>query len=157
MIALLRQLILCITAASLFGAVALALVPDGALKEAVRMGVGFVLILSLMQPLRQLLPLSLPDVLPEVDAAVQQDAADVYQQALVQQVETETAQYVTQQAADMGVSCDVSATAVAEDGTVSITAVCIAAAEGTDRSVLSALQKNVAAALGIPADAILIE
>ena len=42
MIVLLRQVILSVTAASLFGAVALALVPDGALKEAIRLGVGIV-------------------------------------------------------------------------------------------------------------------
>ena len=48
MIALIRQLILCVTAASLFGAVSLALVKDSALKEVIRLGVGLVLILSVV-------------------------------------------------------------------------------------------------------------
>lgn len=159
MIALLRQLILCVTAASLFGAVALSLVPDGALKEAVRMGVGFVLILSLIQPLRQLLPLSLPDLLPEIDASVsQQSAEDVYQQAVLQQVEVETGDYVMQEAAEMGISCKASVTVSADsEGQVSITAVRITAAEGTAASALSALQKNLAAELGISTDAILVD
>lgn len=159
MIALLRQLILCVTAASLFGAVALSLVPDGALKEAVRMGVGFVLILSLIQPLRQLLPLSLPDLLPEIDASVsQQSAEDVYQQAVLQQVEVETGDYVMQEAAEMGISCKASVTVSADsEGQVSITAVRITAAEGTAASTLSALQKNLAAELGISTDAILVD
>lgn len=159
MIALLRQLILCVTAASLFGAVALSLVPDGALKEAVRMGVGFVLILSLIQPLRQLLPLSLPDLLPEIDTSVsQQSAEDVYQQAVLQQVEVETGDYVVQEAAEMGISCEASVTASIDgEGEVSITAVRITAAEGTAASALSALRKNLAAELGVSTDAILVD
>lgn len=159
MIALLRQLILCVTAASLFGAVALSLVQNGALKEAVRMGVGFVLILSLIQPLRQLLPMSLPDLLPKIDTAVQQQSAeDVYQQAVLQQVEVETEEYVVQEAAEMDISCEASVTAsVDSEGQVSITAVSFTAEEGTDSSVLSALRKNLAAELGVSTDAILID
>ena len=65
MIDLLRQIILCITAASLFCAVALSLVPEGALKEVIRMGTGLVLILSFAIPLRQSLPHVLADFLPE--------------------------------------------------------------------------------------------
>lgn len=159
MIALLRQLILCVTAASLFGAVALSLVQNGALKEAVRMGVGFVLILSLIQPLRQLLPMSLPDLLPKIDTAVQQQSVeDVYQQAVLQQVEVETEEYVVQEAAEMDISCEASVTAsVDSEGQVSITAVSFTAEEGTDSSVLSALRKNLAAELGVSTDAILID
>lgn len=159
MIALLRQLILCVTAASLFGAVALSLVQNGALKEAVRMGVGFVLILSLIQPLRQLLPMSLPDLLPKIDTAVQQQSAeDVYQQVVLQQVEVETEEYVVQEAAEMDISCEASVTAsVDSEGQVSITAVSFTAEEGTDSSVLSALRKNLAAELGVSTDAILID
>ena len=159
MIALFRQLILCVTAASLFGSVALSLVQNGALKEAVRMGVGFVLILSLIQPLRQLLPMSLPDLLPKIDTAVQQQSAeDVYQQAVLQQVEVETEEYVVQEAAEMDISCEASVTAsVDSEGQVSITAVSFTAEEGTDSSVLSALRKNLAAELGVSTDAILID
>ncbi len=158
MIALLRQLILCVTAASLFGAVALSLVPDGALREAVRMGVGFVLILSLIQPLRQLLPLSLPDQLPEMDTVAQQDAGDVYQQAVIQQVEVETAEYIVQEAAGMGISCQASVTASVDDeGQISITTVHLAADENADGSALSALCKNLTAALGVSTDAILMD
>ena len=94
MIVLLRQVILSVTAASLFGAVALALVPDGALKEAIRLGVGIVLILSLVIPLRGALPSGLSDLLPKAAEVQQDEAGDVYRAAIQEQVEAQTAEYV---------------------------------------------------------------
>ena len=149
MIDLLRQIILCITAASLFCAVALSLVPDGALKEVIRMGTGLVLILSLVIPLRQSLPHTLTDLLPEVSVPEQQ-IENVYQQAVIRQVEVETARYVVQQAEALEISCAASVTAAADgDGIVSITAVQIVLDETISDSSLSSLRTRLRQELGI--------
>ncbi|MGM9676315.1 MAG: hypothetical protein ACI3XW_01775 [Butyricicoccus sp.] len=149
MIDLLRQIILCITAASLFCAVALSLVPDGALKEVIRMGTGLVLILSLVIPLRQSLPHTLTDLLPEVSVPEQQ-IENVYQQAVIRQVEVETARYVVQQAEALDISCTASVTAAADgDGIVSITAVQIVLDETISDSSLASLRTRLRQELGI--------
>lgn len=159
MIALLRQIILCVTAASLFGAVALSLVPDGALKEITRMGVGIVLILSLIQPFRQIFPASLADLFQKSHVpAVQQDMDDVYQKAILQQVETETAQYIVQQAENKGISCRAEANAqAAEDGTVSIQTIRLVFKEPLAGSRLSGFCQQISADLGVPLDEIFTE
>ena len=149
MIDLLRQIILCITAASLFCAVALSLVPDGALKEVIRMGTGLVLILSLVIPLRQSLPHTLTDLLPEVSVPEQQ-IENVYQQAVIRQVEVETARYVVQQAEALDISCTASVTAAADgNGIVSITAVQIVLDETISDSSLASLRTRLRQELGI--------
>ena len=149
MIDLPRQIILCITAASLFCAVALSLVPDGALKEVIRMGTGLVLILSLVIPLRQSLPHTLTDLLPEVSVPEQQ-IENVYQQAVIRQVEVETARYVVQQAEALDISCTASVTAAADgDGIVSITAVQIVLDETISDSSLASLRTRLRQELGI--------
>ena len=149
MIDLLRQIILCITAASLFCAVALSLVPDGALKEVIRMGTGLVLILSLVIPLRQSLPHTLTDLLPEVSVPEQQ-IENVYQQAVIRQVEVETARSVVQQAEALDISCTASLTAAADgNGIVSITAVQIVLDETISDSSLASLRTQLRQELGI--------
>lgn len=149
MIDLLRQIILCITVVFLFCAVALSLVPDGALKEVIRMGTGLVLILSLVIPLRQSLPHTLTDLLPEVSVPEQQ-IENVYQQAVIRQVEVETARYVVQQAEALDISCTASVTAAADgDGIVSITAVQIVLDETISDSSLASLRTRLRQELGI--------
>lgn len=158
MIVLLRQLILSVTAASLFGAVALALVPDGALREAVRLGVGIVLILSLVIPLRNAMPSGLSDLLPKTAEIQQDEAGDVYRAAIKEQVEAQTVEYIVQQAAENGISCTAQAAVdIAEDGTVSITAVSIQSEEGTSESRLNALREQLSTELGVPEDAVFAE
>lgn len=150
MIDLLRQIILCITAASLFCAVALSLVPEGGLKEVIRMGTGLVLILSLAIPLRQSLPHVLADFLPEISLPEQQETENVYQQAVIQQVEVETARYVVQQAEALDIPCTASATAAAdEDGVVSITAVQVVTDKPVSDSSLASLRTRLRQELGI--------
>ena len=158
MIVLLRQLILSVTAASLFGAVALALVPDGALREAVRLGVGIVLILSLVIPLRNAMPSGLSDLLPKTAEIQQDEAGDVYRAAIKEQVEAQTVEYIVQQAAENGISRTAQAAVdIAEDGTVSITAVSIQSEEGTSESRLNALREQLSTELGVPEDAVFAE
>lgn len=128
MIALIRQVILCVTAASLFGAVALALVKDGALKEIVRMGVGLVLILSLIIPLRNIFSLKLPNLFVQKQNIQQEDTEEIYQQAVLEQVEAEASQYVVKLAEEYGIDCTADVTAdISEEGMVSISVVRIAA------------------------------
>ncbi len=150
-----RQIILSVTAASLFGAVALALVPDGALKEAVRLGVGIVLVLSLVLPLRAALPPALSEFVPEAAEVQQETADDVYRAAIREQVEAQTAAYIEQAAADGGIACTAQVTAdIAQDGTVSIAAVSIRAADA-DRA--RALRERLSEELGVPVSSIRIE
>lgn len=156
MIALIRQVILCVTAASLFGAVSLSLVSDGALKEVVRIGVGLVLILSLALPLRSLVSLPELDVWPDTDAP-QAQTEDLYREAVRQQVQAETAQYVMQQARKQGVACTAQATAeIADDGAVSITAVSIAPDSDVSDERLTALKRQLVSELGVPDSAIVV-
>lgn len=157
MIALIRQIILCVTAASLFGAVALSLVSDGALKEVIRMGVGLVLILSLALPLRRIISLPSLNVGSKRDA-VREDTTDVYQEAIKQQVETETAQYVVQQAAAAGVSCRAHVSAkISEEGTVSIVAVSIAPDGDISDHKLKTFKQQISTQLGVSDDAIVMD
>lgn len=156
MIALIRQIILCVTAASLFGAVSLSLVPDGALKEVTRLGVGLVLVLSLALPLRQVI------ALPSFDWGQQQpqqeDTTELYREAVRQQMETETAEYMMKQIDNMGIDCTAQATAaIAEDGTVSIAAVCIAPGKGVTEEQLQTLKQWICAQLGVADSAVIID
>lgn len=158
MIVLVRQLILSVTAASLFGAVVLALVPDSALKEAIRLGVGIVLILSLIIPLRNTLPSGLSDLLPQTAEEQQDEAGDVYRAAIQEQVEAQTTDYIIQQAAENGISCTAQATAdISEDGTVSVTAVFIRPEGDVSESRLNTLRQQISTQLGVPERAVLIE
>lgn len=150
MIDLLRQMILCITAASLFCAVALSLVPDGALKEVIRMGTGLVLILSVAIPLRQSLPHVWQDWLPENVQTEQPETEQVYQKAVLQQVETETARYVVQQAEALHISCTAYVTAQTDtDGVISIASVQIVTDQPMSDSSLSSLRTRLRQELGI--------
>lgn len=155
MIALLRQIILCVTAASLFCAVTLSLAPDGALKEVIRMGTGLVLILSLVIPLRQSLPKALTDLLPQISAPAQEDTAKVYQQVVLERVEVETAQYAVQQASSLGIQCTASVTvSAAEDGTVVIQSVALVTDSPVSTQKLSDLRAKLSNDLGITDDCI---
>lgn len=158
MIAVMRQLILSVTAASLFGAVVLALVPNSALKETVRLGVGLVLILALVLPLRSLLPFKLTDLLPESTEVQQEETDSVYRAAVKEQVEVQTAEYIVQQAAQNGISCTAQVSAdIAEDGTVSIQTVTIQTEDDTDDSQLQSLQTQLSTQLGVSKDCIWLE
>lgn len=93
MIELLRQMILSVTAASLFGAVVLAMVPDGAMKEVLRMGTGLLLIVSLVLPLQRYTPHAIGDFLPRLErqTARSQDTTDLIRQEILREVEVEAA------------------------------------------------------------------
>lgn len=150
MIDLLRHIILCITAASLFCAVSLSLLPEGALKEVIRMGTGLVLILSLAVPLWQSLPSALADLRPKISLPEQQETEKLYQQTVIKQVEAETAQYVVQQAEALDISCTASATATAdENGVVSITAIQVITDQPVSDGRLASLRTQLRQELGI--------
>lgn len=150
MIDLLRHIILCITAASLFCAVSLSFLPAGALKEVIRMGTGLVLILSLAMPLRQSLPPVLTDLLPEISLSEQYETENIYQQAIIEQVEAETARYVVQQAEALDISCTASVAAEADEaGVVSITAVQVVTDKPISDNSLHSLRTRLRQELGI--------
>ena len=141
MIELLRQMILSVTAASLFGAVVLAMVPDGAMKEVLRMGTGLLLIVSLVLPLQRYTPHAIGDFLPR---------------EILREVEVEAAQNIEQMAQNRQLSCKAQVTAqIQEDNQVVIQRVCLQRAAQTDD--FSAFKQTLARQLGISADSILIQ
>ena len=129
MIELLRQMILSVTAASLFGAVVLAMVPDGAMKEEVlRMGTGLLLIVSLVLPLQRYTPHAIGDFLPRLErqTARSQDTTDLIRQEILREVEVEAAQNIEQMAQSRQLSCKAQVMAqIQEDNQVVIQRVCL--------------------------------
>lgn len=152
MIELMRQVIYCVTAASLFGAVALSLVQEGALKQVMRIAVGLTLILSLAVPFQR--TISFPnwkDWLTGETEKQQTDTMQLYRDTICKQVELETAQYIEQQAQQQGIaSCTAQVSAQAdEDGTVRIVGVTLDMDTADDTFC-----QMIAEQLGLDADAV---
>lgn len=149
MIALFRQIILCVTAASLFGAVALALVPKGALHEIVRLAVGLVLILSLAAPLRSL---TFPKLhITNQWSQEQQQSDEQLADALVQEVERQAADYIVQLAAQRGISCTAQVDAKrTESGVVSLTRAELELSGDSTEGEIRRLIGEIADLMGIP-------
>lgn len=158
MIELLRQMILSVTAASLFGAVVLAMVPDGAMKEVLRMGTGLLLIVSLVLPLQRYTPHTIGDFLPRLErqTARSQDTTDLIRQEILREVVVEAAQNIEQMAQSRQLSCKAQVMAqIQEDNQVVIQRVCLQRAAQADD--FSAFKQTLARQLGISADSILIQ
>lgn len=123
MIGIVRQMILCVTAASLFGSMMLSLTEQKGQKEIIRIAIGMMLVLALITPLRSI---RLPDwgwlsglwSGQETSA----DAQEVYQKHVLEEFETELETYLEQCAAREGVSCAAEVTAEQQADTVSIQA-----------------------------------
>ncbi|MGN1030968.1 MAG: stage III sporulation protein AF [Butyricicoccaceae bacterium] len=117
MIAAFQHVIICITTAAIFLAVLMAFVPNGAIREIVRLAGGMVLILSLVTPLRNL---RITEILhsmgePESFSAEQteQDAQEWNQAYITEQIE----HYISQKTQEMGIDCTVTIlTEMKEDG-----------------------------------------
>lgn len=155
MIDLLRQIILSVTAASLFGAVVLAIVPDGAMKEVLRMGTGLILIVSLVIPIQRYAPQRFRELLPQIKTAQTEDSAQLLQQEMLREIETETADYAEQLAQSSGISCQAQVSAqIQEENQVMITRVSL---RQTGNADLSPLRQTLAQQLGISADCIFIQ
>ncbi|MGN1014877.1 MAG: hypothetical protein ACI4PM_05920 [Butyricicoccus sp.] len=106
MIAVFKQVILCVTAASLFGAVVLSLVQQRAQKEIVRIAVGIVLILSLLTPLRSL---HFPKLSEIMDSARIQSAGEdeLYEQTISEEFCRQAEDYLEQQAQQNSITCSI--------------------------------------------------
>lgn len=155
MIDLLRQIILSVTAASLFGAVVLAMVPEGAMKEVLRMGTGLILIVSLVIPLQRHAPQRFRDWLPNLETIQLQDSTELFQKEMLQEIEAETADYAEQLAQTSGISCRAKVSAqIQTDDQVVITQVSLHQEGQAD---LSQLRQTLAQQLGISADCIVIQ
>lgn len=100
MIAILRQMILSITAAAIFGSVMLTLVRKSAIQEIVRLATGMLMILALLQPLQVLRIPSFGVKMPQ-DTEIQQQNTTLSFTA----IEQATAQVIEQQAAAQGILC----------------------------------------------------
>lgn len=155
MIDLLRQIILSVTAASLFGAVVLAIVPEGAMKEVLRMGTGLILIVSLVIPMQKYAPQRFRDFLPRIEAAQTEDSTQLFQKEMIREIEAETADYAEQLAQQSGISCQAQVSAqIQTDNQVVITQISLKQEGNAD---LSQLQQTLAQQLGISADRIFIQ
>lgn len=155
MIDLLRQIILSVTAASLFGAVVLAIVPEGAMKEVLRMGTGLILIVSLVIPMQKYAPQRFRDFLPRIEAAQTEDSTQLFQQEMIREIEAETADYAEQLAQQSGISCQAQVSAqIQTDNQVVITQISLKQEGDAD---LSQLQQTLAQQLGISAGRIFIQ
>lgn len=121
MIATLRQMILCVTAASLFGSIVLSLTEQKAQQEIVRIAVGMMLVLALITPIRAI---RLPDFgwLKQFSDTqnTETDAEAVYTQTVLEEFETEAEAYLEQLTEKQGIPCTFTITAGMEDGTVFI-------------------------------------
>ncbi len=151
MIELMRQVIYCVTAASLFGAVALSLVQEGALKQVIRIAVGLTLVLSLVVPFQR--TISFPNWKDWLTGETEQetDTVQLYRETICEQVEAETAQYIEQLARQQGVDvCTAQVSAQTdEDGTVRITSVTLDMDAAND-----AFRQTIAEQLGLDVDAV---
>lgn len=155
MIDLLRQIILSVTAASLFGAVVLAIAPEGAMKEVLRMGTGLILIVSLVIPMQKYAPQRFREFLPRIETAQTEDSTQLFQQEMIREIEAETADYAEQLAQQSGISCQAQVSAqIQTDNQVVITQVSLKQEGNAD---LSQLQQTLAQQLGISADRIFIQ
>lgn len=121
MIGILRQMILCVTAASLFGSMMLSLTEQKGQKEIIRIAIGMMLVLALIAPLRSL---RLPgwEWLSQLWSGweASADAQEVYQKHVLEEFETEVETYLEQCAEQEGVSCTAEVTAKQEEDTVTI-------------------------------------
>ena len=152
MIAILRQIIFCITAAALFGAAVQALTKDGAMKEVIQMAVGILLILSLVMPLRR--GFKLPDfiTLPE-STAVQNDAQELYTQTLLTQFQTEIEAYVQNLLEQQQCTGTVSAQVyINEDDTAAVRQITVQLQQGN----AEALKQKITDDLQLDADKVVI-
>lgn len=155
MIDLLRQIILSVTAASLFGAVVLAIAPEGAMKEVLRMGTGLILIVSLVIPIQKYAPQRFREFLPRIETAQTEDSTQLFQQEMIREIEAETADYAEQLAQQSGISCQAQVSAqIQTDNQVVITQISLKQEGNVD---LSQLQQTLAQQLGISADRIFIQ
>ena len=146
MIALIRQLILCVTAASLFGAVTLSLVPDRAIKEVIRLGIGLLLLLSVILPFRQCLTWKMPQI-PEQHRAEPEETH--IEDIILQQTERQTEQYIVELIQEYGLSgtADVQMH-VTEDGVVSVAVVSITMADDISKQTEYTLRRRIVQELG---------
>lgn len=144
MIAMLRQMIFCITAAALFGAAVQALTKDGAIKEVIQMAVGILLILSLMIPLRRTFRLPELISLPK-HTEIQSDAQELYTQEVLKQFQTEMQTYIQELMEKQGCNGTVSAEAYIDaDDEIAVKQITICLKQGdaqaVKRAVLDALE-----------------
>lgn len=155
MIDLLRQIILSVTAASLFGAVVLAIAPEGAMKEVLRMGTGLILIVSLVIPMQKYAPQRFREIFPRIETAQTEDSTQLFQQEMIREIEAETADYAEQLAQQSGISCQAQVSAqIQTDNQVVITQISLKQEGNAD---LSQLQQTLAQQLGISVDRIFIQ
>lgn len=155
MIAVLRQMILSVTAAALFGSVLISLTEGRAQQEIVRIAVGLMVVLALRNPLRTV-RMPEPGVLFSGQEEYRNEGENAYYEAVLEEFAEQTESWLEQRAEELGIECSVNISAEQEDGVVSITRAEVSA-EGLSESEKSELVDEIAEQCGISTEAVVIK
>lgn len=121
---LLKSIILGVSAAALFGGIAMTLIHTGALKETVRLGAGIMVILALLYPISKAQVNFIPRWVHQNTDAIAQHVTQAQKQqkcAIEQTAAQEIQAYFMRKAKEHDILCDIEIhTTVGEDQTVSI-------------------------------------
>ncbi len=124
MIAFFRQLILSITAASLFGAVMLTVTEQKSQRSVLQLAIGLLLLLAIINPLRRF---QLPDVLSWVsgiETNLPQEQEKAYRDAVEETFRKQTEQYLEGRLRELGVN-GVATLTLSEDGELQVAEVSV--------------------------------
>ena len=119
MIELIRAWLVGVTCAAMIVALCESLSPSGTVKKIGRLTGGLVLLLAILQPLRQIDPQDFAGILTQyrVEAMASATALDTRNTQLMKTlIEEETAAYILDKAQAMGIDCTVAVTAEEREG-----------------------------------------
>lgn len=154
MIELIRTWLVGVTCAAMIVALAESLSPNGTVKKVGRLTGGLVLLLAVLQPIWQIEPQDLAGILTEyrVEAMASGTALDTRNAELMKTlIEEQTAAYILDKAAALGIDCQAVVTALEGEGpypvpsTVTVTGTLTAEQR-------RALTRQIEADLAIPAE-----
>lgn len=155
MIAVLRQMILSVTAAALFGSVLISLTEGRAQQEIVRIAVGLMVVLALINPLRTV---KMPELggLFSGQEEYRSEGENAYYEAVLEEFTEQTESWLEQRAEELGIECSINISAEQEDGAVSITRAEVSA-EGLSEPEKTELIDEIAEQCGISTEAVVIK
>lgn len=108
MISLIRTWLISVTAAAIIVAAADNLMPDGAVKKIGKLTGGLLMIIAVLQPIKQFDLETMSDILTDyrIESQVSSAALEIENQAIMKRIiEGETSAYVQNKADALGISC----------------------------------------------------
>lgn len=154
MIELIRTWLVGVTCAAMIVALAESLSPSGTVKKIGRLTGGLVLLLAILQPMWQIDPQDLAGILTEyrVEAMASGTVLDTRNTELMKTlIEEQTAAYILDKAAAMGIECHVMVTTVTGEGAYPIPDTVTVTGDLTEDQ-RHALIRQIEADLAIPAE-----